>query len=232
MGTIPQLALGTDAERYEALLRISEALSVCREPEEVSRVLTDRLRELIRFDFIDVLIFKENSNQIEWHLIGAGTSYRDIPIEETSTWHVYQTQEPVYIEDWNADTRFPALRRVAEKYGLQVGSVVRVPLTTAYRRLGTLGVASHSANAYRSEDLTFLEFVGREVALALDNALNLKKSEAARLELERQNARLKLLLDLTNRINCNLDLRELLRAVSANVRELMRCDAVGVALRD
>ena len=233
MGTIPQLALGTDAERYEALLRISESLSVCREPEELSRVLTERLRELIRFDYLDLLVFKENSNQIEWHLIGAGQlPYPDVPIEETSSWHIYQTQEPMYIADWSSDVRFPGFRRLAEKYGFQVGSVVRVPLTTAYRRLGTLGVASREANAYLPEDLAFLQWVGREVALALDNALNLKKSEAARSELERQNARLKLLLDLTNRINSNLNLRELLRAVSANVRELMRCDAVGIALPD
>ena len=74
MSPEPQLALGTDAERYEALLRISEALSACGEPEELARVLADQLRELISFDHLDVQIFKEDSNEIEWHgLLPVGT---------------------------------------------------------------------------------------------------------------------------------------------------------------
>jgi formate hydrogenlyase transcriptional activator len=48
--------------------------------------------------------------------------------------------------------------------------------------------------------------------------------------LERQNERLQLLLNLTTRITSNLDLREVLRAISANFRELMRCDGAGVWL--
>ena len=70
----PQLALATDAQRYGALFRITEALSACREPEELARVLAGELRELISFDHLDVLIFKENSNEIEWHGWGARTS--------------------------------------------------------------------------------------------------------------------------------------------------------------
>src|SRR6266513_2962921 len=48
--------------------------------------------------------------------------------------------------------------------------------------------------------------------------------------LQRQNERLQLLLNLTTRITSNLDLREVLRAISANFRELMRCDGAGVWL--
>ena len=74
MSPEPQLALVTDARRYEALFRISEALSACGDPEKLARVLADQLRELISFDHLDVLVFKENSNEIEWHGWGARTS--------------------------------------------------------------------------------------------------------------------------------------------------------------
>jgi len=233
MSPEPQLALGTDAQRYGALFRISEALSACGEPEELARVLADQLHDLIRFDHLDVLIFKENSSEIEWH--GWGTepvAFPDLPVEETSSWHVYNTQEPCHIADWEAEAAFPQLKRLLEKGGLKVGSVIRVPLTTAHRRLGTLGICSQSRNAYRSEDVRFLQLLARGVALAIDDALNLRKSQAARLELERQNARLKLLLDLTNRITSNLDLTELLRAVSGSVRQVMECDLVAISLVD
>src|SRR5882762_434523 len=233
MSPEPQLALGTDAQRYGALFRISEALSACGEPEELARVLADQLHDLIRFDHLDVLIFKENSSEIEWH--GWGTepvAFPDLPVEETSSWHVYNTQEPCHIADWEAEAAFPQLKRLLEEGGLKVGSVIRVPLTTAHRRLGTLGICSESRNAYRREDVCFLQLLARGVALAIDDALNLRKSQAARLELERQNARLKLLLDLTNRITSNLDLTELLRAISGSVRQVMECDVVAISLVD
>src|SRR5436309_5426598 len=48
--------------------------------------------------------------------------------------------------------------------------------------------------------------------------------------LQRQNERLQLLLNLTSRITSNLDLREVLRAISANFREVMHCDGAGIWL--
>ena len=51
-------------------------------------------------------------------------------------------------------------------------------------------------------------------------------------ELRHEKDRLKLLLDLNNRIVSNLELRDLLRDISACVRRLMQCDAVGVNLPD
>jgi formate hydrogenlyase transcriptional activator len=58
------------------------------------------------------------------------------------------------------------------------------------------------------------------------------KDLTAQSNLQRQNERLRLLLDLTNRITSNLDLREVVRAISANVREVMLGDLVSVALFD
>src|SRR5438876_8246696 len=49
-------------------------------------------------------------------------------------------------------------------------------------------------------------------------------------ELTATNERLQLLLNLTSRITSNLDLREVLRAISANFREVMRCDGAGIWL--
>ena len=51
-------------------------------------------------------------------------------------------------------------------------------------------------------------------------------------ELQRQNDRLQFLLNLTTRITSSLDLREVLRAIAANIREVMHADAVAVSLPD
>ena len=54
----------------------------------------------------------------------------------------------------------------------------------------------------------------------------------AETELQRQNERLQLLLDLTTKITSNLDLREVVRAISASARERMLSDIAGIALPD
>jgi formate hydrogenlyase transcriptional activator len=233
MNSGPQLALTTDAQRLGTLFRIFEALCACGEPEELARVLADQLRDLIRFDHLDALIFKENSNEIEWQ--GWGTepiAFPDLPVEETSSWQVFRTQEPLHVPDLNADDNFPQVKRLLENGGHKVGSIIRVPLTTPHRRLGTLGIASRDRNAYGPGDVCFLQLLSRGVALAIDDVLNLRKSRAARLKLERQNTRLKLLLDMTNRITSNLDLTDLLRAISGSVRQVMECDLVVISLMD
>jgi formate hydrogenlyase transcriptional activator len=50
--------------------------------------------------------------------------------------------------------------------------------------------------------------------------------------LQRQNDLLQLLLNLTTRITSSLDLREVLRAIAANIREVIHADAVTVSLPD
>ena len=63
-----------------------------------------------------------------------------------------------------------------------------------------------------------------------DDNLGPQLAQDPQAGLQRQNERLQLLLNLTTRITSNLDLREVLRAISANFRELMRCDGAGVWL--
>ena len=51
-------------------------------------------------------------------------------------------------------------------------------------------------------------------------------------ELQRQNERFELLLNLATRITSSLDLREVLREVAANIRGVIHSDAVTVSLPD
>ncbi|MGA2236324.1 MAG: sigma 54-interacting transcriptional regulator [Terriglobales bacterium] len=65
-----------------------------------------------------------------------------------------------------------------------------------------------------------------------DHSFNSLESSSARAELQRESDRLKLLLEMTNTLVSNLELRDLLRAVSANIRQVMHCDYVAVWLPD
>jgi formate hydrogenlyase transcriptional activator len=65
-----------------------------------------------------------------------------------------------------------------------------------------------------------------------DHSFNSKESSSTRAELQRESDRLKLLLDMTNTLVSNLELRDLLRAVAASIRQVMHFDVVAVWLPD
>jgi formate hydrogenlyase transcriptional activator len=226
MSTDAPISAGPKPQRYEAVLRISEALSTCQEPEELAKILADQLSEFLRFDFLDVVVVKENLQEIEWRAWGKGSPpVPDVPLGDPAGWPVINTQEPLHIADWNSDQRFPRFKERFAKLGISLGTVLRFPLTTPHRRLGVLGIASTSVMNYTAEDISFLQLIARVVAFALDDGLNLRRAQ-------RQNNRLQLLLNLTNRITSNLELREVLRAVSANIREVMQGDVASILLLD
>ncbi len=182
-------------QRYEALLRISEALSACREPEDLTSILSDHLREFLDFFQFYIIVYKENSTEVEWAVVGSEKSlisaYADVPVQERPSWRAYATQEPFHIADWDADERVPArLKQGIAAQGLQIGPLVFVPLTTPHRRLGALGMSGRPGTAYSSEDIAFLSLIGRVVAFAIDDNFNLRQAEAAQRELQRQNERL------------------------------------------
>jgi len=224
MGIDPIVAPQSDSHRYEAVLRISEAIAACREPEDLATTLASEIGKFLHFDHLYFVVVKENSEEIEYLVWGKGPlPVPDLPIEELPWWEAVRSRDPQHTADWDTEERYPRFKEWAKKIGL--GSGLRVPLTTPHRRLGVFGINRDTVNPFNEEEISFLELIGRVVAFALDDGLNLRRAQ-------HQNDQLQLLLDLTNRITSNLRPRDLLRAIAANIREVMRADAVTVVLPD
>src|SRR6202050_5180900 len=69
-------------------------------------------------------------------------------------------------------------------------------------------------------------------AMMLEHSLDAQALPTATPELQREGDRLKLLLDMTTTLVSTLECRELLRTVSASIRQVMHYDIVGVWLPD
>jgi hypothetical protein len=52
MGTDLIIAPQSDSHLYEAVLRISEAIAACREPEELASALADEIGNFLHFDHL------------------------------------------------------------------------------------------------------------------------------------------------------------------------------------
>ena len=226
-----ELSINTDqsrVSRYEALIRVSQAIAAHRDSEELFNVLRKELGSVVKFDSIGIIQYDEAGNEIAWHLAEKCKEMRDrpcedIPREETITWWVYENQQAVVIPCVDRETRFRKALNAVKACGMLSGCAF--PLTTVHRRLGVLFLGSEKADAFSEEDVSFLSLVADQIALATDDALNFTASRKAQEQL-------KLLLDLTNSVVSTLDLRELLRNIAANLRRVMQCDFAGVGLPD
>jgi formate hydrogenlyase transcriptional activator len=213
-------------QRFEALIRVSQAIGAHRDPKQLFAALAIELHRVVEFDGLVIAEYDRVTGKISWHSIEIsgrpGVVFpSDIPPEETITKWVYDHQQAVVISSVDQETRFPRMIEFLRKEGIQ--SLCSLPLTTVHRQLGSIGVGSRRVHAYSADEVRFLSLVADQVALAIDDALNLK-------ELQEEKERLRLLLDLNNAVVSNLELRELLRAISGGVRRVMRCDAVTVLL--
>jgi formate hydrogenlyase transcriptional activator len=222
--TVSVIERETSSYRYEAVMHISEAIAACREPEELASTLADEIGKLLHFEHLFFVVLKENSNEIEYLVWGKGSlPFPDLPIEESPIWHAMASDDPQHTADWDTEKRFPQFKEWAKK--MRLGSGVRVPLTTPHRRLGVFGISRDTVNPFSQEEIGFLGLIGRVVAFALDDGSNLRRAQ-------HQNDQLQLLLNLTNRITSNLELRDLLREIAANIREVVHADGVAVSLPD
>jgi PAS domain S-box-containing protein len=185
--------------RYEALIRVSRAIHMHRDPKELFRVLAGELSQAADFDFIGLFLYDEASNTLQNPVlhtkrIPGFAIPADFPAEETITWWVYHHQQPVVVASREEDTRFPRMMEIFKKYG--VGSACLLPLTTAHRRLGSLGFAVEHTNAYSAEEVRFLMLVADQVALGVDNATRDAEQEQTKDELRKQTAHFERLFDL------------------------------------
>jgi formate hydrogenlyase transcriptional activator len=213
---VAEPANGTNL-RYRALIRLAEAIRSQPDPSDLFEALALQLHEFVPFDVM--ARFDRAANKVQWHLPHGYRSlsdhYQSVPKESTIPWWVHQNQQPVILQVEKGDSRFPRLTVMAE---LGLRSLCALPLSTAHQQLGSLVFVSRVEDAYSEEEQRFLSLVADQIALALEGA--------------RSQERLRLLLEITNRVVSKLDLRELLQEVVSGVRQVMRSDAVGVVLPD
>ena len=97
--------------RYEAILRLSEALSRCQEPEDLTEILSEELREFLTVLQFYIIVYKENSTEVEWAVLGREknqiASYADVPVQQRPSWQAYITQEPGITTSSSARRRTP-----------------------------------------------------------------------------------------------------------------------------
>ena len=220
--------------RYRLLIEVAEAILRHGDLPSLLHDLAARLRQVVSFQSLWLVLHDAERNTMRMHILEtADRTDRDVherAIDDSPSGLVWQTQESMVVSDLDDESRYP--KSVDFLKGLKIRSFCVVPLTTAHSRLGTIGFGSITRNAYAPEDVEFLEQVGRQVAVAIDNTLRHEDARALHSQVQHERDLLRSLLSLNNRIVTQLDLTELLKTISTNLRLVMHCDSVFVSLPD
>jgi formate hydrogenlyase transcriptional activator len=223
----------SEAREYRTLLEVSRAIGSHTTLADFFHALVEGLHPLVDFDFLGVSLFDPDRNVMRVHALDSATDSpikagMEFSMEESIAAVVLRTQQPLIISDTETETRFNTVIKLIREHGVRSSCVV--PLTTAWRPVGALHFGANRPGAYTEEDLDILQLLAKQVAVAVENALNYESILALHGALSHERDRLRLLLDLNNAVVSNLDLTQLFNAIPTSVRRAMQCDAVCLSL--
>jgi formate hydrogenlyase transcriptional activator len=222
-------------QRYKTLVEISRAIASNQNQTELFSELAHHLRQVIRFDYLSVILHEPAHNVMRLYLL-EGARHKNIEpgaefsVEESYAGWVWQHQQPCLIANVDEETRFPKSIEILRQH--LVKSYYVLPVSTAQRHLGVLSFGSVLEDAYSQTDFDFMQQAANQVAVSLDNVLNYRIAEAHRLQVARERDRLGLLLDVTNALVSSLDFRELFASIMQCLRRVIPHEYTSLALHD
>jgi len=219
--------------QYQTLLEVTESIALHRDLSELFHDLAQSLRNVPQFDHLSVRLHDPQGNVMRRHILQRSSPvdlHKELPVSGSLVGWVWENQQPVLIEDIERNVDFPRTMQVLRQNGIK--SCCSLPLSTAHRRLGAMTLGSVRERAYQPTDLTFLEQVAKQVAVAVDNALNFEQAQSVQQQLAREHHISRLLLDVNNAVISKLDLRELFAAITACLHQVMQFAYISLALYD
>ena len=204
-----QTQLSQERDRLRLLLEVSESIASHRNLNDLFKDFSERLPRVVPFDYINLLLHDPARDVMRLHILVAPEESTirpgmEFPVNESASGLAWQTQRPLTVEDVDTETRFPRLIAMMRENGVR--SFCAVPLTTALRRLGSLGFGSLTYRVYTESDLNFMQQVANQVAVAVDNVLHDETARSTQEQLTRDRDRLQLLLEVNNAVVSHLDL--------------------------
>src|ERR1700722_18921068 len=176
------------ALKYRALLQISEALIAFRDRDSLVRSLWETLHPLIAFDYLVILRYDAARRVVMLKAI-AGVDRHDLdhptesPVEGSALEIMLQSGQPLYVPDISLETRFrPDLMAIYRTHNIRSG--FWIPLATPRGLHGVIAFTSCTLDAYTPEDREFMQHIGRQVAIATENAAAFEEINELRQHIE------------------------------------------------
>jgi len=222
-------------ERHRALLAVSEQIASHRDIHALFHDLAQTLHRVVHFDYLNLVLYDPVRRRMRLHVLETTfpipvQAGHEFSVENSPAGWVVENQRPLVVPDIEKETRFPEAIQLMRQGGVR--SFCALPLTTAHRRLGTIGFGSRREYAYSDGELEFVGQVAAQVAVAVDNAVNYQNAQEYQRQLARERDRLQLLLEVTNALVANLERKELLATICTALRRVIDHEYTTLCLLD
>ncbi|HZV02870.1 MAG TPA: sigma 54-interacting transcriptional regulator [Planctomycetota bacterium] len=223
----------------ESVLGLIEKIAEHHTLPDLMGELARGLNGVAGTDVVSILLHDATTDRMKPYVLGGKQSERseelrkvivESSLDETPSGHVWRTQEPAIVADWEKDTKFPRFRDFIATLGFRSSTVL--PLTTPRQRLGTIAFVRERAGGSDASELAIFQTVAKHVALAVEGALHLERAEELGKALAEERDRLRAHVDVNRAIGSELDLAALLSAIGDALRQTVPHDFVSLGVRD
>ena len=216
-----------ESRRYQSLLAVIESVisNLCL--RDLFHAVSSCLKELIQHDAASVVLL-DGQGKLRVHTLdsaplGILAEGMELPLEGTPPGLCIKTRSTILRDKVDFEEFSVPQMRLAYAAGLRSGC--SVPLISHDRVLGAISVGAFCEAAFTRKDAELLEQIARPLAIAVENALNFERAE-------RERNHKQLLLEVGKAVVSKLSLDDLLRTVSASLKDFIKHDFASVTLCD
>ncbi len=224
----------TDAElrtrlgHLTAIQRVNRVTNSTLNVEQVLVQTVRAIRDVLQLDDCSIYLFDERLNRLTLRattgLNPEAVGRVHLGLGEGVTGWAAQHGQPVALEDASNDPRFVHLPDV-ETEPLRSLLAVPIILFTANKLLGVLNLQTCQTRTYSQEEISFVETVCGQIAIAIDNARSYAQTDEQLRELVGQ---LTALQRAWASIASSLDLGQVLDRIARHAAELSRADKAAI----
>jgi GAF domain-containing protein len=215
--------ISQQSERLATLGELARAISGTLNLEEVGQEFAERVGRLLSYAHLSLALLDAGGEKASLHILSAdGEEYagnRVFPLDQTAVGAVVESGETMITRDLSSSTYKDHLAWRTE----DVQGAVVTPLSTRGRALGTLNLGFSGRRAPGPEDISVLEQLAAQLAIALYNAQLLEAERRRRDETAA-------LLEIAEAMGSTLELRELLKQISIQTAQVCGVDRCSVFL--
>jgi signal transduction histidine kinase len=159
-------------ERLERILEISRELASTVAQEPLLKKIVDTAAELTDSEGASILLWDSRTGELRFQTAVAQSGQLaeiPVPIEGSIAGAVLTSGKPLVVPDVRADPRY--YREVGQQIGMEIGSLLAVPLQIQDRRIGVLeAVNKRGGGEFSQEDVETLMALAAQAAVAIENA--------------------------------------------------------------
>jgi GAF domain-containing protein len=165
------------AQQMEQLALLSQSVQAVLDETTILRTVLRELRRVLPYDYLTVLLVQGDAPLVQ---AAYATPAESVIVPERKPYDL--TKDAIAKQAWDEQGVAHAdnVRRTwswEHPLRASLGSIVAVPLFMGGRALGLIEVGSAAVYAYSETDVTALLQVGNQIALALENARDLERTE-------------------------------------------------------